>query len=761
MGFLSKIANFCSMILGRVKHASQWIAPTLHKILNTIAAPVGMIHTGIGAALGAGSTLAGAVDRLSSKRGGNSAGDILQNEDYQLFIDNGNTLVNAANNQIIDGQASDFAQKIAAYVNQLQSTVGAIDSDIVGVKNELLIIQQELARKQHFRGYYQLNTEIQNLSNSADGDFAFSAESGTVWIYGSTTGLIHTLSNEEESESESEDNGTINGIQYNSSDIVPDQVSPASDAVPNVDNGACAAGISTEYARGDHQHPLQVSEQITSRDAGTGAAGTYTAYYRADHQHILNTDPTVANMPQKDTGTGNNGNLDYYARSNHAHPPNVDPTVANVPLVNATAAANGSSDFYSRNDHGILNNQHMTETLPQPNLLRLADWLQKFLCANGDTTTIDAKLSKTYNSSGGGWIRFCVFPAGASVGNPFIEFKVYSQYNAVQTFKLVPYYTVNGLKDVYGIFTAPTKISTSYLIEQGVNQLFHTHTGTGTSTTYSTYVRIESVSSFQIVVSDQSTYYTNRITEILTQDVVSTVPSGIQIPIAYYLANGGIINNMIQVNPTGRSYTTYNNGIRIGNYSNQSAIYLGCSASVINTTQSGQWEISKTDDNTLTINPSSLRQADHNVGLNINSDNSIIKFNGNELVNVGTDQTITGKKTFASVAQINPNDHDYNEGLRISRSTIGNYSGIFLGCDPNQTTGTIPYQWCIVNTPTGEFRIGVGDQILQSNQGLIISADGQTLTFNGSRSSTSASQLYPLMASLVVPLMASFIGFLL
>ncbi|KAA6315189.1 MAG: hypothetical protein EZS28_055457, partial [Streblomastix strix] len=59
-------------------------------------------------------------------------------------------------------------------------------------------------------------------------------------------------------------------------------------------------------------------------------------------------------------------------------------------------------------------------------------------------------------------------------------------------------------------------------------------------------------------------------------------------------------------------------------------------------------------------------------------------------------------------------------------------SGIFLGCDSNSTSGTIPYQWCIVNTPTGELRIGVDDQILQSNKGLIISADGNTLSFNGS-----------------------------
>ncbi|KAA6366015.1 MAG: hypothetical protein EZS28_038458 [Streblomastix strix] len=51
-----------------VKHAAQWIAPTLDKVLHKVAGPVGMIHQGIGAALGAGSNLEGAVDRLVNKR---------------------------------------------------------------------------------------------------------------------------------------------------------------------------------------------------------------------------------------------------------------------------------------------------------------------------------------------------------------------------------------------------------------------------------------------------------------------------------------------------------------------------------------------------------------------------------------------------------------------------------------------------------------------------------------------------------------------
>ncbi|KAA6395452.1 MAG: hypothetical protein EZS28_009023 [Streblomastix strix] len=439
----------------------------------------------------------------------------------------------------------------------------------------------------------------------ASGDFAFSAESSTVWMY------------------ESE--------WYDSGQLVPDQVTPASDELPIV-NGTAAAGNSTSYSRGDHVHPQQL---------------TY------------------------------------------------DGNVTATKFINSGGTAS------------------------------------EVLCANGDTTTIDNKISRTYNSSGGGWIRLCVFPAGASVSSPFIEFKVYSQYNAVQTIRLVPYYTVNGINSIYGVFTAPTKVSANYVIDSGVNQLFHTRTGSSSSAVYAAYVRIESTNSITIVVSDQSTYYTNRITEVLTQDVVSSVSSATQIPITYDLGNGGIINNMLQVNPTGRTYTTYNNG---------------CATSAINTTQAGQWEISKTNDNALTINPSSLRQADHSVGLSINGDigtplyinqrgsNLRTQFPESKLVtnyvlNAGSPDSFAG--VTCGAIQINPSTNQYSQGIRISRSTNTNYSGIFLGCDPNSSIGTLQDQWNIVNTPTGELRIGVYEQVTENNRGLMISADGNTLTFNG------------------------------
>ncbi|KAA6336747.1 MAG: hypothetical protein EZS28_052848, partial [Streblomastix strix] len=151
--------------------------------------------------------------------------------------------------------------------------------------------------------------------------------------------------------------------------------------------------------------------------------------------------------------------------------------------------------------------------------------------------------------------------------------------------------------------------------------------------------------------------------------------------------------------------------------------------------QAGQWEISKTSDKALTINPSSLRQTDHSVGLSIDGDSSIIKFNGNELVNVGTDQTINGRKTFGGTTlgsiQLNPTDVSYGEGIRIANTPIRNVSAIYIGTSPTSTSGEIDNQWTIIKRSTGELYIcRTADQNIV-DRGLAISADGNTLSFNG------------------------------
>ncbi|KAA6364513.1 MAG: hypothetical protein EZS28_039959, partial [Streblomastix strix] len=195
-----------------------------------------------------------------------------------------------------------------------------------------------------------------SLPYSADGDFAFSAESGTVWMYSDEW--------------------------YNSGDIVPDQVTPASDAVPLVDSAVGAAGISTEYSRGDHQHPLQVSSVLPQADTATGDADTANTYARSDHTHHVN---LSNDLTPKDGGTGTAGTSNIYASSAHQNPLNVDPSAANVPLINATAAANGTNDYYCRNDHDHPQQLTYDGNITATKFIKTGGLQTEILCANGDT----------------------------------------------------------------------------------------------------------------------------------------------------------------------------------------------------------------------------------------------------------------------------------------------------------------------------------------------------------------------------------------
>ncbi|KAA6381732.1 MAG: hypothetical protein EZS28_022742 [Streblomastix strix] len=572
---------------------------------------------------------------------------------------------------------------------------------------------------------------------SAEGDFAFSAESGTVWMYDQNW--------------------------YNNVDIVQDQVTPARDANPQSD-GSVTAEINTEYSRGDHVHSLNVTTTIPPSDSTSGPVGSTNYYARNDHSHPFNTSTSI--LPQ-DSESGSVGTTNYYARNDHSHPINVQTNASIIPIVNSVSANETSAFFYVRYDHVLPQQLTYDGNVTTTKFIKTRKTANDILLANGDTTTLDNKLSRTY--TGSGWIRLCMFPAGASVGNPFIEFKVYTMQYAFQTFRLQPNYTVIGINTVYGIFTAPAKVSSYNDIDIGENQLFHNHSRSDTSALYQSYVRLESVGTITIVLFDKSTYYPNRITEILIQDIVSVVASGTQIPITYNLTEGCIINKMLQVNPNGRTYSTYNNDIRIENYSTeQSSIYLGCSNSAINTTQAGQWEMSETRDKALTINPSSLRQVDNSIGLSINGCSSIIKFNGNELVNVGTDQTITGKKTFDSLKKTNGTNQQillaygsitlllfaqreyyiagttqyiklctfntYTTPYDISNEFTCNYCGgqcftnrifqsptqgnsvIYFGVDSSQNYGTQANQCAGTDN---------------ANRELVISTDGNSLSFNG------------------------------
>ncbi|KAA6379032.1 MAG: hypothetical protein EZS28_025441 [Streblomastix strix] len=277
MGFFSGIANFGSKILGGVKKAAQWVAPALHKY---------------------------------QKRGNSSVG-MMSNEECQLFIDNNNALVYAANNQIVDGMASDYALKIQP--------------------NGLLTIKNF-------------------------------AESGTVWMYDQNW--------------------------YNSGDIVPDQVTPASVATSLTD-GTATAGISTEYSRGDHVHPLSVTTTIPVSDSASGSVGTTNYYARNDHSHPLN--PTTS-IPPQDSASVSVGTANYYARNDHSHPINVETNASNIPVVNGVGA-NGTSAFYARQDH--VHPQQLTYdgNVTATKFIKTGGLTAEVLCANGDTKAISDFVS--------------------------------------------------------------------------------------------------------------------------------------------------------------------------------------------------------------------------------------------------------------------------------------------------------------------------------------------------------------------------------
>ncbi|KAA6354351.1 MAG: hypothetical protein EZS28_050122, partial [Streblomastix strix] len=195
-----------------------------------------------------------------------------------------------------------------------------------------------------------------------NGDFAFSAESGTVWMF--------------------------DAAWYNSGDIVPDQVTPASDALPLVD-GTTTAGISTEYSRGDHVHPLNITSTIPISDSASGSVGTANYYARSDHSHPINITTTI---PPQDSASGSVGTTNYYARNDHSHPINVETNASNIPIVNGVGA-NGQSAFYARQDH--VHPQQLTYdgNVTATKFIKAGGLTSEVLCANGDTKVISDIVS--------------------------------------------------------------------------------------------------------------------------------------------------------------------------------------------------------------------------------------------------------------------------------------------------------------------------------------------------------------------------------
>ena len=108
-----------------------------------------------------------------------------------------------------------------------------VDEQTEIIKADVEGLQQQINEEAHFRGYLSTNAKVQAM-NATPNDFAYSAESGTKWVYDAELGW--------------QDTGTP----------VPDQLTPASNATPLI-NGVASAGQSEEYARGDHRHPTDTT----------------------------------------------------------------------------------------------------------------------------------------------------------------------------------------------------------------------------------------------------------------------------------------------------------------------------------------------------------------------------------------------------------------------------------------------------------------------------------------------------------------------
>lgn len=135
-------------------------------------------------------------------------------------------------NYVANGELNHKIAQTENFINH-DMRIFEVEEETKTFKTDVEGIQKQIHEEAHFRGYLSTNAKIQAL-NATPNDFAYSAESGTKWIYDAENGW------------------------QNSGTPVPDQLTPASVATPLMD-GEATAGESEEYARGDHRHPTDTT----------------------------------------------------------------------------------------------------------------------------------------------------------------------------------------------------------------------------------------------------------------------------------------------------------------------------------------------------------------------------------------------------------------------------------------------------------------------------------------------------------------------
>ncbi|KAA6370195.1 MAG: hypothetical protein EZS28_034278 [Streblomastix strix] len=441
-----------------------------------------------------------------------------------------------------------------------------------------------------------LGTAIQDIGeNSANGDFAFSDKCGTVWIY---------------------DNS-----RYNSGDIVPDQVTPASDATPLVDSGTGVAGTSNEYSRGDHKHQLQVSDVLPSKDTSVGTVGQASSYARSDHQHPIQ---TVDTIPVNDSADESYDTVDSYVRNVHSYLNNIQINASIVSLVNGVEN-NSTSAYYSRHDH-----------------------------IHPQQLIYDGNVTVTKYTKSGGTATEVLYANGATI-NGVVDITSNQKITGIKTFD--SFKKTNGTNQqilladgttkitVYAIRSDTIEVSPKYVKLCTLNPFFQNNcmsvefrvqgrSGIGllqfhqmvyvkglSETTRTCELWIQLTAWSNAVVKD----YTNSgtITSLITN--IFTTPPVDELPTDYAA--------IMQINPTP---TSYDDGLRISRTdpisTGNSSIQLGCSRTSNTCAIEGQWSIFTPSSSSIN-NPQRFviavwsQAGDNTRGLYISAEGNTLTFN--------------------------------------------------------------------------------------------------------------------------------------
>lgn len=166
-----------------------------------------------------------------------------------------------------------------------KTVVGAINENVTAIAG----LREDFINEAHFKGYFSTDAEVEAAPANLN-DFAYSAESGTVWIYGASGWA-------------------------DSGKPVPDQTTPLADTVPLMD-GTGAPGTATSASRADHVHPTDTSRasqsdlqtEIDNRsEADTTLQDNIDAKYTKPADGIPETDLSLDVQQKLNSGGGGGG----------------------------------------------------------------------------------------------------------------------------------------------------------------------------------------------------------------------------------------------------------------------------------------------------------------------------------------------------------------------------------------------------------------------------------------------------------------------